>query len=146
MSGLAALTATLKRGTMNAQFESEPYGTVSVDDYGDVKVVTLVGEHDINTAKQVRAQLDASVTADGLVVSIAEVEFLDSSIVHALFQADRRLRERDRRLVLHVGTPVIVERVLDLSGLKQQMRCTGSLEEALALAEQPLESTVWSTT
>jgi anti-anti-sigma factor len=145
MSGLAAFSATLKRGTMNAQFESEPYGTVSVDDYGDVRVVRLVGEHDINTAKEVRAQLDASVTADGLVVSIAEIEFLDSAIVHALFQADRRMRERDRRLVLHVGTPVIVERVLDLSGLKRQMHCTESLDEALVLAEQPAESTGWST-
>jgi len=123
----------------------ESSGSISVDAYGEVKVVRLVGEHDISTASDVRAELGASAAEGGLVVSLAETDFFDSAVIHALFDADRRLKQRDRQLVLHVATPSIVERVLEVSGLKRQVRCTGSLEEAIAVAGQSVEGTEWST-
>ena len=61
-------------------------------------------------------------------------EFCDSTVVNALFRADDLLRERDRQLVLHVATASVVRRVLDVSGLAEKVVCTGSLEEAIALA------------
>jgi anti-anti-sigma factor len=118
----------------------ERRGSVTIEEHGDVKVVRLVGDHDISTASDVRAQLEAPVLDGGVVVSLAEIDFLDSSVIHALYEADKRLRQRDRRLVLHVGTPTIVERVLVVSGLKAQVCCTGSLQEAIVLAEHPAGS------
>ena len=120
--------------------------SISIDEHGDVKVVSLVGEHDLVTAQEVRERVDDCLgTDDGLVVSLMETEFLDSSIVRVLFDADNQLQQRDRRLVLHVATASIVERVLDFSGLKHQVPCTSSLDAAVALARQAAERAEWST-
>jgi anti-anti-sigma factor len=109
--------------------------SIETETHDDVTVVSLVGEHDILSAEELRRQL-GSVTASGggLVVSLMRTEFFDSSAMHALFVADRQLRQRDRQLVLHVATASIVQRVLDVSGLADTVPCTGSLEEAITLA------------
>ena len=126
--------------------DSELDGSISIDQFGDVTVVRLIGDHDICTAAQLRAELDASTVAGGLVVSLVETTFLDSSVVHALLAADRRMTERKRSLVIQVATPSIVERVLELSGIKQKVRCTPSFEEAVAAAaEVEVETVEWST-
>jgi anti-anti-sigma factor len=124
----------------------EGQGSVSIDEHGDVKVVSLVGGHDLVTAKEVRERVDDCLGSDnGLVVSLMQTEFLDSSILHVLFDADNQLQQRERRLVLHVATASIVERVLDVSGLMHQVPCTGSLDAAVALARQTAERAEWST-
>jgi anti-sigma B factor antagonist len=119
--------------------DMEELGTrIETQTHGDVAVVSLVGEHDLATAETVRAQLQASVeSGGGLVVSLMKTEFCDSTVVKALFHADEQLREREQRLVLHVATASIVRRMLDVSGLGDAVPCTGSLEEAIALARPP---------
>ena len=114
----------------------EELGTsIETEAHGDVTVVSLVGEHDIASAEALRRQLGlVAESGEGLVVSLMRTEFCDSSVVNALFDADAQLRERDRRLVLHVATAPIVRRVLDVSGLADTVACSGSLEEAIALA------------
>jgi anti-anti-sigma factor len=107
------------------------------ENHGDVTVVALVGDHDAATVKQVRAQLDAVTTSGaGLVVSLMETTFFDSSVVHALYDANGKLIENDRQLVLHVATAPIVSRVLELSGLQAAVATTGSLQEAIELARR----------
>lgn len=125
----------------------EQQRSISIDVHGDVKVVSLVGDHDLITAEEVRERLDGCLASgDGLVVSLMETEFLDSSILHVLFDADKRLKERDRQLVLHVATASIVARVLEISGLRQQVPCAGSLEAAVELARQtPAVGAEWGT-
>jgi anti-sigma B factor antagonist len=114
--------------------------SISIGEHGDVKVVRLLGEQDLVTAKEVREAVDDCLGSDdGLVVSLMQTEFLDSSILHVLFDADSQLQKRERRLVLHVATASIVERVLDVSGLKHDVPCTGSLDAAVALARQTVE-------
>jgi anti-anti-sigma factor len=113
--------------------EDQP--SISVGHVGDVAVVGLVGDHDIVTAADVRNALEAELAeGHGLVVSLADTTFFDSSIAHALFGVDTGLRESGRRLVLHVGTPSIVERVLEISGLDARVQRTSSLADAVALA------------
>jgi anti-anti-sigma factor len=114
----------------------EEQGTsIETETHGDVTVVSLLGEHDIATADAVRSQLGLSAKSEGgLVVSLIRTEFCDSTVVNALFRADEQLRERDRQLVLHVATASVVRRVLDVSRLAEAVVCTGSLEEAIALA------------
>jgi len=108
-------------------------GTYEVERHDNVVVVRLFGEHDISTSSQVMAELDSHIN-EGIVVSLTETEFIDSSIVHALWNTDGRLRKRNSGLVLHVATASIVRRVLELSGLSTALPCTGSLDEALEFA------------
>jgi anti-sigma B factor antagonist len=111
--------------------------SVRSETHADVTVVTLVGDHDAATVKQVREQLDAVATSGaGLVVSLMETTFFDSSVVHALYDANGKLVEHDRQLVLHVATAPIVSRVLEVSGLRATVRTTGSLQEAIELARR----------
>ena len=109
--------------------------SVGVTRVRDVTVVNLIGDHDIVTAPDVRAQMErCAASGDGVVVSLMQTTFLDSGIIRVLFAADKTLRDRDRRLVLHVATASIVARVLDVSGLDRQLACEPSLEKAVALA------------
>ena len=115
-----------------------PGTSVKTEVHGDVTVVALVGDHDVASITEVRAQLDAvAASGSGLVVSLMETTFFDSSVVHALFDANGKLIERDRQLVLHVATAPIVSRVLEVSGLHKAVPSTGSLREAIELARRP---------
>jgi anti-anti-sigma factor len=110
-------------------------GTLEVEDRRGVALIRLFAEHDLATAPGLREQIEARVAAgDGVVVSLMDATFIDSAATRVLFNGDRLLRAQGRRLVLHVATASIVRRVLDVSGLSVEMRCTGSLEEALRLA------------
>jgi anti-anti-sigma factor len=114
--------------------EQQP-ATFEIEQHGDVAVLRLVGEHDLVTKATLGNQLRAVASSGrGLVVSLMETTFLDSSVVHALFVTNGQLNRHGRRLVLHVATASIVERVLTISGLSEAMPCTGSLEEAIELA------------
>ena len=108
-------------------------GTFEVEYQDDVAVVRLFGEHDISTSDLLRVEFERH-PEDGIVVSLTETEFLDSSVVHELFAVHEWLRARNRQLVLHVATASIVRRVLELSGLSAALPCTGSLEQAIEFA------------
>jgi anti-anti-sigma factor len=110
-------------------------GTLEVEQHDDVAVVRLLGEHDISTSDLLGSELHRHV-GEGIVVSLTETEFLDSSVVHELYAAHERLRKQNRQLVLHVATASIVRRVLELSGLSTELPCTGSLEQAVEFARR----------
>jgi len=56
-----------------------------------------------------------------VVVSLMETQFIDSSVINVLVRADARLRERGRRLVLHVATESVVRRVLEITELSSRL-------------------------
>lgn len=115
-----------------------PGTSVKTEVHDDVVVVALIGDHDVASVTEVRTQLEAvAASGNGLVVSLMETTFFDSSVVHALFDANGKLIERDRQLVLHVATAPIVSRVLEVSGLNAAVPSTGSLREAIELARRP---------
>jgi anti-anti-sigma factor len=110
-------------------------GVVETERRGDVVVLRLRGEHDIASKSPLADALaDCAWEGSGVVVSLVKTQFVDSSVINVLFQADAQLRERGRRLVLHVATESVVRRVLDLTQLSSRLPTTGSLEEALVLA------------
>lgn len=113
---------------------TEP-GTLQVEEQNGVARICLLGEHDLATVVALREQIECAAAADrGLVVSLTDTEFIDSSVTHALFDGDTMLRARGRRLVLHVSTASIVRRVLEISRLDTALPNTVSLDEAIALA------------
>jgi anti-anti-sigma factor len=108
--------------------------SISIDKHGNVIVVRLVGDHDVSTVTELRAALDILPPAPAVVVSLADTTFFDSSVVHALIATDAHLRRRNRKLVLHVPTPSLAERVLQASQRGTPIPLVPSLDEALALA------------
>jgi anti-anti-sigma factor len=108
---------------------------VNVERRDGVVVISLVGEHDISTAARIRAEIAANAAAGrGVVVSVSETDFVDSSIVHELFRGDRVMLTAGRRLVLHLEARAIVERVLEIGGVLGELVWTVSLPEAVERA------------
>jgi anti-anti-sigma factor len=105
-------------------------------DYQDgVSVITLVGEHDLATSPGLEKTLETEVArGGGVVLSLAEADFIDSSTIRVVFLADTKLQDQQRRLVVHVGTPHVVERAIELSGMLDEMPWTEDLNDAVALA------------
>ena len=110
-------------------------GEIETERRGDVVVLRLRGEHDIASQSRLGDALaDCAWEGTGVVVSLIEAQFIDSSVINVLFRADAHLRDRGKRLVLHVATESVVRRVLDITQLSTMLPTTGSLEEALVLA------------
>ncbi len=100
-------------------------------------VISLIGEHDLATAEELRTAIaEAAESHEGVVVSLEEADFIDSAILHALFQGDRRLLAQGRRLVLHTGGDETVESVLETAGAFEQLMWSESLDEATVFASQ----------
>jgi anti-anti-sigma factor len=111
-------------------------GTLAVEQAGAVSVVSLLGEHDMHGAEELAATVATLADAGrGVVVSLADTDFVDSAIVRVLYQGDRRLLGEGRRLVLHVAGHPAVERVLELSGLLDQLLWSSALDEAVLFAD-----------
>jgi anti-anti-sigma factor len=105
-----------------------------------VVVLSLVGEHDMTTASELRTQIgEHADQGRGVVVSVAETEFVDSAIIHSLYQGDSRLLAKGRRLVLHLGGEPVVDRVLDLAGILDELIWSVSLDDAVTFAGQSEE-------
>jgi len=110
-------------------------GVIRAERRGDVVLLRLLGEHDSTSKTLLAGALAAHAReATGVVVSLMETEFIDSTTVDVLFRGDAEFRTRGKRLVLHVATESVVRRVLEITRLTADVPTTGSLEEALALA------------
>ena len=88
---------------------------LQVDEAGsETIVVRVLGEHDVATKDALEDTLrEQAGGGHGVVVSLLETQFMDSSVVKALFETDALLRAQGRRLVI---------------------RCTASLDEAIRIA------------
>src|SRR4029079_14995188 len=101
----------------------------------------LFCDHDISNIETTRAELDRVISSGGgLVVSLAQADFIDSSLVNTLFAANRKMQLRGRELVLHVHTAAIVRRVLDISGLASTLACASSIDDAVVIAGRVVEA------
>ena len=91
---------------------------VSVDDANGTTVVRVAGEVDMETAPRLeRSLLQLVQSRTPLVtVDLAEIDFIDSTGLHAIVVAVQQLRANGSDLVLRSPTPSTA-RVLELSGL-----------------------------
>ena len=105
---------------------------------GAETVVMLHGEHDLSTAPALREILQQLVDQGrNVVVDVANAEFLDCSIVHALFDADTALRSHGRRLALRIGTTGTARRILEIAGVLDRLTAAAR-EEAVTLVRDEL--------
>jgi len=102
--------------------------------FDGVTVLGLVGEHDMSTAEEVEFNI---ARGRGIVISLTDTQFLDSSILRVLFKGDREMLQIGRRLVLHMKGNESILRPLELACADERLLCCDSLEEAIAFASQP---------
>jgi anti-sigma B factor antagonist len=107
-------------------------GELVVDKSQPAWVLTLRGEHDLSTSPTLRAELEA-VYARGtkFAVDLSETTFLDSSILHALYDGLRMAREKAGDGFAVVAPPgSCAERILGVAGFDEVLPVYPSLAGA----------------
>jgi len=108
---------------------------VELDYVDDVAVLRLLGEHDLANAREITERLGL-LADDGfaVVVDVSETEFMDVAVLRALLEGGVTLRARGRALVVHTGTPCLVQRLLDVAG--SDLDCVDDRQNAITRARQ----------
>ena len=98
-----------------------------------VEVLELAGELDLAVHDRFRDLVDeVSAGKPALVVAdVAEVEFMDSTMLREVLRAHRTLEEAGARFVL-AGAQPAVTRLLELTGTDEVLSLAGSRDEALS--------------
>jgi len=111
---------------------------IVVRELGDVTLISLVGEHDVSTADDVRVALGRpALDGKGVALSLEHVTFMDSAIVRTLCVADRRLLAQGRRLAVFAAAEGIAARVVELCRLQEALLFGDTLEETIRFAGRP---------
>ena len=114
-------------------------GTVRVEFASpETAVVTLVGEHDLNSRLALRATRMSAAEGRDLLVVLGQCTFADSAIVSLLLGTERTLSGRNRRCDLVIPPESgYVTRLFEITGIAELFRVHGSLGDGLAsLAER----------
>ena len=99
---------------------------------GGVMVIALGGELDMAAAPAVRARVDAAAGEPAVVIDLAAVTFIDSSVLKELLRASLELRRYETRLVL-AGVGSAVQRLLNLTRTGELFTVAEDRAAALAL-------------
>src|SRR5438876_11419997 len=107
---------------------------------GEIAVISLLGEHDVATAWEVRNAIAFALDQGTLlVVDLSETEFLDSSIVHALLDSVQLASAQGLRISLllqtHASVKRMLEIMLEISGL-EALPVYGTRPEAIDAVRQ----------
>lgn len=86
-------------------------------------MITLSGEHDLNTAPEFREQLTTAIRDPGpVVIDLSGAAFIDSSILGALLDARREAFDAGRGFAVALsGGAQPVARVLEVTGLSSTL-------------------------
>lgn len=108
--------------------------SLRVEEQDGVNVAYVAGEIDIVNAGEVGGQLFAAApnTAEGLVVDLSGVTYLDSRGLHLLMELAERLRVRDQRLHVVVPPRALIKRVLLLTHIDAVIPLFSSVDDAVA--------------
>ena len=122
---------------VTSTLDEETVAAIIVGYRDGVTILDLVGEHDMTTAEKLAFNIDEQIARSrGIVISLTETDFIDCSILRVLFRGDRQMLRRGRRLVIHTSYCDPIRRILELTGVSDQLLCCDSLEEAIAFASQ----------
>jgi anti-anti-sigma factor len=108
---------------------------------GETAVISLLGEHDIATAGEVRNAI-ACALEQGThpVVDLSETEFIDSTIIHVLFESKQLAQENGQRVSLQLPADARVRRALEITGMLDLLPVYGTRAEAIDAVRQPREN------
>jgi anti-sigma B factor antagonist len=102
-----------------------------------VPVVRVTGELDISTVAQLCRAIATAATAAAVkpprhVVDLMALDFCDSTGLRALIGAIKEVQVLGGKAVLAVDPGSMLDRLLDLSGLREFLRVTDSVDAAVA--------------
>jgi anti-anti-sigma factor len=99
--------------------------------------IEVQGDLDLAVTERLAEALAAATEHREVLVDLARCDFLDSSAIEALLEAERLLALEDRRLLV-VGPRGQVLRVLTVMGLNDRGVVFASVAEALASSPAPV--------
>jgi anti-anti-sigma factor len=101
---------------------------------GSLCLVRVHGEIDLSNAHEVSSAIGIAMgqEAQGLVVDLSDITYLDSAGVALLLRLAERLRSRRRQLHLVVPRGSPVRRALHFTGVPRVIPLEARLEDALA--------------
>jgi anti-anti-sigma factor len=106
----------------------------------ETAVVTLVGEHDLNSRLALGATLMRAAEGRDLLVDLGQCTFADSAIVSLLLGTERTLNGRNRRCDLIIPPESsYVTRLFEITGIAELFHVHPSLDAALASMAEPRE-------
>jgi anti-anti-sigma factor len=107
-----------------------------VIDPGPVIVATIEGEIDLANADVVLDQIMEAVVndAEGLVLDLTGLRYLDSTGIARLVQVHRVLEQRRQGLVVVAHPGSAIRRLLAITHVEDAIPVTSTLEEARAVA------------
>ncbi|WP_214369345.1 STAS domain-containing protein [Pseudonocardia sp. H11422] len=102
--------------------------------HGSVVAVTLTGELDMSTLAQAEREVSTAeaATAAVLLVDLSGLDFVDSSGVRLVLEADARARTDGRRLVVALGGG-LPRRLFEVLGLMSRLDIVDSRDDILPL-------------
>jgi anti-anti-sigma factor len=87
-------------------------------------VVNFMGEHDLVARQELRELLDSLVEENEVVVAnVSQAQFVDSSTIQALIDADALARVWGKTFRLQLGTAAIVRMAFEISGILERIEC-----------------------
>ena len=100
----------------------------------DAWVVTLRGEHDVSTDPSLADSLRQTFGGGSkVVVDFSEVEFIDSSVLRALFYGRKEaVKHAEHELVVVAASGTFARRVLFLTAIDKLLRVYETRTDALA--------------
>jgi anti-sigma B factor antagonist len=114
---------------------------ISVRRSDDVAIIDLAGEVDAYTSARFR-EVMMDIIEDGtarLVVSMAKVDYIDSSGLGALVGGLKRTSERNGRITL-ICDRIQVKKVFEITGLEKVFPIFDNEQEALEAARLPVSA------
>ncbi len=104
---------------------------VRVEDGHEASVVSVSGDVDLSTSRELQAQLRSAVAgpAGKLIVDLGGVPYMDSSGVATLVETMQLSRERGKRLVLS-SMSERVRSIFEIARLDTVFTIVGDLDEA----------------
>jgi anti-sigma B factor antagonist len=108
-------------------------GELALERTDGLAVLTISGEHDLSTAPDLRRRLD-SLLDEGArtVVDLSPATFIDSSILGVILDGRRRADDVGIGFaVLHSNGGDVVDRVLEVTGLRMELPVHARMEDAI---------------
>ena len=101
-----------------------------------LSVLTISGEHDLSTAPELRRRLDQLLDQGTAgVVDLSPATFIDSSILGVVLDCRRRASEAGVGFtVFHANGADAVDRILEVTGLRNELPVYAGREEAVDAA------------